>query len=177
MHSCGGGDCIAVWLGGREVNGGDWGVLLDEDGMLELSPVARVCAVPRGRWPSVFLDEDGLVVHRAREQRKPTFCGEGGPGHVCRRSISRWIKTFESASRSPPSSSPLHPLHLISALSTHPLSTMLLYSDVLTDDEMFSDAFPMYVPRSHPNLCSISLFFFSFYLTFAASSSTTSSTR
>lgn len=79
------------------MNGGDWCVLLDEDGMLELSPVARVCAVPRGRWPGVFLDEDGLVVHRARAQSKPTFCGEGGPGHVRRRSISRWIKTFESA--------------------------------------------------------------------------------
>lgn len=37
---------------------------------------------------------------------------------------------------------------------------MLLYSDVLTEDEMFSDAFPMYVPRSHANLLSISLVFF-----------------
>lgn len=29
---------------------------------------------------------------------------------------------------------------------------MLLYSDILTDDEMFSDAFPMYVFRTLSNL-------------------------
>lgn len=68
LHSCGCSDCIAVWFGGGEVNGGDGGVLLDKDGVFELPPVSALCAVVCGGRLGVFLYDDGLVVHRFQRQ-------------------------------------------------------------------------------------------------------------
>ena len=45
------------------MHGGNWGVFLDEDGMLVLSPVSRLRVVFRGRRTRMFADYDGVVIH------------------------------------------------------------------------------------------------------------------
>lgn len=48
------------------MDGGNWGILLDEYRMFELSPVPRFGVVFCRCGAGVFCDDDGLVVHGLR---------------------------------------------------------------------------------------------------------------
>lgn len=65
-------DCVPVWFCRRKVDGCDWSVLLDEHGSLELTPVARLCAVSRPLRTGRSLHQRRLVVHRYTPKRDST---------------------------------------------------------------------------------------------------------
>jgi len=64
LDAGGGGDGVSVWFCGCKVDCGDGGVLLDEDGALELAPVARLGAVSGPVRTGRALHDHRLVVHR-----------------------------------------------------------------------------------------------------------------
>lgn len=95
---------------------GDGGVFLDEYRVLELTPVPGLWRVLGGRWARVGLYNDWLEV-----------------GHV---------KISRSHVRSPSIAEDFH-LSLFRYLLFSSSVIMLLYEDIITGDEMFSDAFPV----------------------------------
>ena len=54
------------------MDGGDWGVFLDEYGVLELSPVPAFCAMFGGYSAWVPLHDHGLIVHCSSRDKRWT---------------------------------------------------------------------------------------------------------
>jgi hypothetical protein len=129
MHSSSRCDRISMWFRVCEMDRSDGSVFLDKDRVFKRSPVARFYAMFFWSRSCVFTWDDRLVIHTAATQsERISFF----TSHVL-------VSTFHRLYSSPPRLAPFS----ICFSNRH---KMLLYSDILTGDEMFSDAFPMFVP-------------------------------
>ena len=125
VHSRGCSDRIFVRFRECKMNRSHGSIFLDKDGAFERPPISGFYAMFFWSRLCMFTWDDGLVIHTDDRQllskSKSLF-----EGHV-------FIGTFDRFSRR------------FLSISLFFAYKMLLYQDILTGDEMFSDAFPMCV--------------------------------
>lgn len=136
VHSRGCSDRIFMRFGECKMNRSNGSIFLDKDGAFERPPISGFYAMFFWSRLCMFTWDDGLVIHtddrQALSRSKSLFLD-----HVL-------IGTFDRFSRS-----------FLSILFSFAYK-MLLYQDILTGDEMFSDAFPMCVPSWFVCCCFVS---------------------